>query len=112
MNTATNPLSYPYDAPPPGGAGPEDPAYVIFTSGSTGKPKGVEIRQRSAVNLIRSIAREPGLSAADTICAISTLSFDIALTELVVPLTVGARILLVDRDTVRDGSALRKLVDT
>lgn len=99
------------EAPPMDGAGPEDPAYVIFTSGSTGKPKGVEIRQRSAVNLIRSIAREPGLTEADTICAISTLSFDIALTELVVPLTVGARILLVDRDTVRDGLRMRKLVD-
>ncbi len=109
---ADAPLDVSADAPPQGGAGPDDPAYVIFTSGSTGKPKGVEIRQRSAVNLIRSIAREPGLTDADTICAISTLSFDIALTELVVPLTVGARILLVDRDTVRDGLQLRKLVDT
>jgi amino acid adenylation domain-containing protein len=99
-------------APPAGGAGPDDPAYVIFTSGSTGKPKGVEIRQRSAVNLIRSIAREPGMAADDTICAISTLSFDIALTELVVPLTVGARILLVDRDTVRDGLRLRRFIET
>ncbi len=93
------------------GVGPADPAYVIFTSGSTGKPKGVEIRQKSAVNLIRSIARQPGLEAGDTICAISTLSFDIALTELVIPLTVGACILLVDRDTVRDGLRLRRLVD-
>lgn len=96
---------------PDSGVGADDPAYVIFTSGSTGKPKGVEIRQKSAVNLIRSIAREPGIGAGDTICAISTLSFDIALTELVIPLTVGARILLVDRDTVRDGLRLRKLVD-
>ncbi|MFZ2753135.1 MAG: amino acid adenylation domain-containing protein [Lysobacteraceae bacterium] len=109
---ADSPLDASAETQPSGGAGPEDPAYVIFTSGSTGKPKGVEIRQRSAVNLIRSIAREPGLTDADTICAISTLSFDIALTELVVPLTVGARILLVDRDTVRDGLRLRKLVDT
>lgn len=96
---------------PDSGVGANDPAYVIFTSGSTGKPKGVEIRQKSAVNLIRSIAREPGIGPEDTICAISTLSFDIALTELVIPLTVGARILLVDRDTVRDGLRLRKLVD-
>jgi amino acid adenylation domain-containing protein len=93
------------------GVGPHDPAYVIFTSGSTGKPKGVEILQRSAVNLIRSIAREPGIAAGDTICAISTLSFDIALTELVIPLTVGASILLVDRDTVRDGLRLRRLIE-
>jgi amino acid adenylation domain-containing protein len=105
------PLDALADAPPQEGAGPDDPAYVIFTSGSTGKPKGVQIQQRSAVNLIRSIAREPGLTEVDTICAISTLSFDIALTELVVPLTVGAKILLVDRDTVRDGLRLRKFVD-
>ncbi|MEG3790974.1 amino acid adenylation domain-containing protein [Lysobacter sp. CCNWLW3] len=96
---------------PEGGAGARDPAYVIFTSGSTGKPKGVEIQQRSAVNLLRSVAREPGLASGQVLCAISTLSFDIALFELVLPLTVGATILLVDRDTARDGLRLRRLVD-
>jgi amino acid adenylation domain-containing protein len=96
---------------PDGGARPDDPAYVIFTSGSTGRPKGVEIRQCAAVNLLRSVAREPGVAAGDVVCAISTLSFDIALFELVLPLTVGAQILLVDRDTVRDGVALRRLVE-
>ena len=89
----------------------DDLAYVIFTSGSTGRPKGVEITQRSAANLLASVAREPGMTAADTICAVSTLSFDIALFELVLPLTVGARILLADRDTARDGAALARLVD-
>src|SRR6185436_977792 len=84
---------------------PQDLAYILFTSGSTGKPKGVEITQRSVVNLLNSIAREPGMTASDTICAVSTLSFDIALFELVLPLTVGARILLADRDTARDGAA-------
>jgi len=96
---------------PAGGAAPDDPAYVIFTSGSTGKPKGVEIRQQAAVNLLRSVAREPGMECGDVLCAVSTLSFDIALFELVLPLTVGARILLVDGDTARDGSRLRRLVD-
>jgi amino acid adenylation domain-containing protein len=94
------------------GARPEDLAYVIFTSGSTGKPKGVQIPQRSAANLLASVAREPGMQAGDTICAVSTLSFDIALFELVLPLTVGAHILLVDRDTARDGAALARLVDS
>jgi amino acid adenylation domain-containing protein len=86
-------------------------AYVIFTSGSTGRPKGVQISQRSAANLLASVARQPGMKAGDTICAVSTLSFDIALFELVLPLTVGAHILLADRDTVRDGQALARLVD-
>ncbi|MFA6985651.1 MAG: amino acid adenylation domain-containing protein [Arenimonas sp.] len=99
------------EQPPADGAAADDLAYVIFTSGSTGKPKGVEIRQQAAVNLLRSVAREPGMVAGDTLCAISTLSFDIALFELVLPLTVGAKILLVDRDTARDGLRLRRLVD-
>ena len=86
-----------------------DLAYVLFTSGSTGKPKGVEITQRSAANLLASVARQPGMTEADTICAVSTLSFDIAMFELILPLTVGARILLADRDTARDGTALAKL---
>jgi amino acid adenylation domain-containing protein len=99
------------EAPVPPRAKGADLAYVIFTSGSTGRPKGVQISQRSAANLLASVAREPGMKAGDTICAVSTLSFDIALFELVLPLTVGAHILLADRDTVRDGQALAKLVD-
>jgi amino acid adenylation domain-containing protein len=105
----------PFDAnaahPPSGSPAPDDLAYVIFTSGSTGKPKGVAIRQRAAVNLLQSVAREPGLRASDVLLAISTLSFDIALFELILPLTVGARIVLVDRDTARDGTPLRRMLD-
>ena len=101
------------DATTAGGpvAGPEDVAYVIFTSGSTGRPKGVRIPHRAAVNFLASMAREPGLRADDTLCAITTLSFDIALLELMLPLTVGARIALADRATIADGVALAALLD-
>ncbi len=98
--------------PPAYDATPDDPAYVIFTSGSTGRPKGVEISRRSAVNLLQSVARAPGVTGTDRVCAISTLSFDIALFELVLPLTVGATILLIDRDTARDGRALRRRIES
>lgn len=101
------------DAAAAGGpvAGPDDVAYVIFTSGSTGRPKGVRIPHRAAVNFLASMAREPGLRADDTLCAITTLSFDIALLELMLPLTVGARIALADRATIADGGALAALLD-
>ena len=89
----------------------EDTAYVIFTSGSTGRPKGVCIPHRAAVNFLSSMAREPGLTAADTLCAITTLSFDIALLELMLPLTVGARVALADRATASDGEALAAMLD-
>lgn len=96
----------------PSSAGAGDTAYVIFTSGSTGRPKGVCIPHRAAVNFLSSMARKPGFSADDTLCAITTLSFDIALLELMLPLTVGARVALADRATVGDGEALAAMLDT
>jgi amino acid adenylation domain-containing protein len=92
-------------------AGPDDTAYVIFTSGSTGRPKGVCVPHRAAVNFLASMARTPGLQTGETLCAITTLSFDIALLELVLPLTVGARVALADRATAADGEALAALLE-
>jgi amino acid adenylation domain-containing protein len=91
---------------------PEDLAYVIFTSGSTGRPKGVQVPHRAAVNFLTAVAREPGMAASDTVCAVTTLSFDIAVLELLLPLSVGARIVLADRDTAADGIALARLLET
>jgi len=90
---------------------PEDLAYVIFTSGSTGRPKGVQIPHRAVVNFLAAMACKPGLSATDTLCAVTTLSFDIAVLELLLPLTVGARIVLADRATASDGVALAALLE-
>ena len=52
--------------------------WPTYTSGSTGRPKGVEVRHSSLVNLLRSMQREPGLTAADVLVAVTTISFDIA----------------------------------
>lgn len=91
---------------PDGGAGPDDLAYVIYTSGSTGRPKGVQVLQRAVVNFLLSMAREPGLSDRDTLLAVTTLSFDIAGLELFLPLTVGARLVLVPREVAADAARL------
>ena len=90
----------------------ELPAYVIYTSGSTGKPKGVVVPHRAVVNFLLSMAREPGLAADDCLVAVTTLSFDIAVTELLLPLTVGARIVLASREEAGDATLLRQLIDT
>jgi non-ribosomal peptide synthetase component F len=86
-------------------------AYVIFTTGSTGRPKGVQIEHRALVNFLHSMAREPGLTADDTLVAITTFSFDIAGLEIFLPLIVGARVVITGRDVVLDGKALRELLD-
>jgi len=89
----------------------EDLAYVLYTSGSTGRPKGVCISHRSVVNLLTSVAREPGMTADDTIMAITTYAFDIAATELWLPLVTGARVVIAPRDVAADGRRLASLVE-
>ncbi|MEI6083172.1 MAG: amino acid adenylation domain-containing protein [Verrucomicrobiota bacterium] len=88
----------------------EDLAYVIYTSGSTGRPKGVQISHRAVVNFLQSMRREPGLTAADVLVAITTLSFDIAGLELLLPLTTGAKVVVVPREIAVDGVELAGLL--
>ena len=85
-------------------------AYVIYTSGSTGRPKGVQILHRAVVNFLLSMQEQPGLTAQDTLLAITTLSFDIAALELFLPLIVGARVIVASRETAADGTALAKIL--
>jgi amino acid adenylation domain-containing protein len=89
-------------------AGPENLAYVIYTSGSTGQPKGVEIPHRALSNFLASMQLKPGLTEKDALLAVTTASFDIAALELYLPLTVGARVILVSRDVATDGQRLRE----
>jgi amino acid adenylation domain-containing protein len=92
-------------------ARPTDAAYVIYTSGSTGKPKGVVVPHRAVVNFLHAMQSRPGLVAQDRLLAITTLSFDIAVLELLLPLSVGASIVLTSREQATDGAALRALLD-
>ena len=87
------------------------PAYVIYTSGSTGKPKGVVVLQRGVCNFLRSMADAPGLAARDTLLAVTTLSFDIAVLELLLPLYVGGRVVIARREDAVDGAVLRGLIE-
>ena len=89
---------------------PEDLAYILHTSGSTGKPKGVQVPHIAVVNFLLSMQKEPGITAEDTLLAVTTLSFDISVLELFLPLTVGARIVLADQHTTSDGQALLHLI--
>ncbi len=102
----------PVAAPLPAERSSEDVAYVIYTSGSTGKPKGVLVPHRSVTNLLGSVAETPGMTSDDVVLAITTLSFDIAVSEIWLPLSVGARIVLASREIASDGSLLRSTIET
>ncbi|MBO4207179.1 non-ribosomal peptide synthetase [Micromonospora echinofusca] len=91
---------------------PESLAYLIYTSGSTGRPKGVAVPHRAVVNLVASFHDDLDLAPTDVFAAVTTLSFDISVLELLVPLVRGVPLLVVGADEVADGPALRRrLVD-
>ncbi|MEO6859749.1 MAG: amino acid adenylation domain-containing protein [Solirubrobacteraceae bacterium] len=88
----------------------DDIAYVLYTSGSTGRPKGVAIRHRSVVNLLTSMAREPGIERTDAVLAITTTSFDMSVPELWLALVSGARMVIAPTEVVVDGRRLGHLI--
>jgi amino acid adenylation domain-containing protein len=102
--------SYPTTTPETS-VSPDNLAYVIYTSGSTGRPKGVQIIHQAVMNFLTSMCREPGVTAADTVLAVTTLSFDIAVLELFAPLCVGAKTVIVSRDVATDGKQLGAWLD-
>ena len=75
----------------------DDLAYVIYTSGSTGKPKGTLITHQNVVNFCKgmdaSLGAEPG-----TLLAVTTISFDIAVLELIWTLRNGFKVVLQSDD--------------
>lgn len=97
-------------APPATGISPDSLAYIIYTSGSTGTPKGVEIPHRAAVNFLRSMQKTPGLTRDDRLLAVTTLSFDISLLEMFLPLLAGATVVIAGAEDVKDGRRLANLI--
>jgi amino acid adenylation domain-containing protein len=90
----------------------DDTAYVIFTSGSTGQPKGVEILHSALVNLFWSLKEQPGISANDTVLAVTSISFDIAAAELLLPLVVGARVEVATQEEAADPLRIMAKLET
>ncbi|MEO3854081.1 amino acid adenylation domain-containing protein [Acrocarpospora sp. B8E8] len=81
---------------------PDSLAYVIYTSGSTGRPKGVEITHRSLSSYLRAA------DARGSAPLFSSAAYDMAVTSLFAPLTLGhhVRLLPPDLDLARLGDLL------
>lgn len=89
----------------------ESMAYLMYTSGSTGMPKGVKVHHGAVTNFIESMANVPGFTADDILLAVTTLSFDISVLELFLPLYKGGTVVIAQKSEVINGSALMKLMD-
>lgn len=96
--------------PPASPPSPDDLAYVIYTSGSTGLPKGVMVEHRSLLNFLTGMDRviEPG----GTWLAVTSLSFDISVLELLCTLARGCHVVIATGDEMtRAASPRRRKLD-
>lgn len=89
---------------------PPETAYVIYTSGSTGRPKGVVVPRPALANLLAGVDHVLGFTPRDRLLAVTTLGFDIAILELLLPLRNGGQVVVATRRQVLDPRALAGLI--
>ncbi len=92
---------------------PGDLAYVIYTSGSTGLPKGVMVEHRNVVNFFTGMDECIG-STPGVWLAVTSLSFDISVLELLWTLTRGFTVVIYREEdrTLDTGSSRAGLAAT
>ncbi|HEY8647511.1 MAG TPA: amino acid adenylation domain-containing protein [Gaiellaceae bacterium] len=93
-------------AKPTTAAGPGNLAYVIYTSGSTGKPKGVLIEHRGVCNLASVVVETFGLGPGSRVLQFASLGFDASVTEILIPLSIGAAVCLASQEILSSGADL------
>jgi amino acid adenylation domain-containing protein len=87
-----------------------DTAYVIYTSGTTGRPKGVAVTHGALANIFTDIAQRIAFTERASWLAVTTVCFDIAALELLLPLCFGGKVILVSEEQVRIGRVLAGII--
>ncbi|MET3498395.1 amino acid adenylation domain-containing protein, partial [Variovorax boronicumulans] len=87
-------LALPGTAPAVPGLRGEHLAYVIYTSGSTGQPKGVMVAHAGIVMRLTGMQQTIPLTPQDRFLQRTSISFDVAVQEILWTLTSGATLVL------------------
>jgi amino acid adenylation domain-containing protein len=95
---------------PAANTSPEDLAYLIYTSGSTGRPKGVMVEHRNVINFIAGMVDRLPISEQESVLCLTTVSFDIFITESILPLLNGLRVVLASEEDQKDTRKLSALI--
>lgn len=85
---------------------PAGTAYVIYTSGTTGVPKGVVVSWKSLTNLLCAMKDILSFGSGECWLSLTSVTFDISILELLLPLKAGARLVMARRETVMDPTVL------
>ncbi|WP_243734992.1 non-ribosomal peptide synthetase [Paenibacillus turpanensis] len=89
----------------------KDLAYVIYTSGSTGRPKGVMISHQAVHNFMCGMREHIPFEAGRSILCLTTVSFDIFVTETLLPLCSGMEVVMCDELERREVTRLLDLIE-
>ncbi len=84
-------------------------ASIYYTSGTTGKPKGVMASYGNVQSYIRSANSRYLVNPLDIMPAIARFGFSISMFELMLPLTSGGTLIILDREHILD---LPRLAET
>ena len=84
---------------------------MIYTSGSTGAPKGVIVTHQAVANFLAAMAQRLPLNSEDKMIAVTTVTFDMHVLELYLPLLAGASVVLADPDMAQDPAALAEQIN-
>lgn len=93
---------------------PDDLAYLIYTSGSTGRPKGVMLRHEGMCNyataLPANVEAYAVANAAESILAVTTISFDASLHEIAISLFNGLTLVLANEEQTKNPLDMAALI--
>jgi acyl-coenzyme A synthetase/AMP-(fatty) acid ligase/acyl carrier protein len=85
--------------------------YVIYTSGTTGNPKGCMLEHGGLVNRLTTIWDMLGFGKNERVLQSTTSTFDVSLTELIMPILWGATTILIDKQALLIANELIEILN-
>jgi acyl-coenzyme A synthetase/AMP-(fatty) acid ligase len=87
-------------------------AYVACTAGTSGPPRGVVATHGGLRNLLSAMESALALTDAQTFVALSSVGADLSVMELLQPLSLGARLMLVSADELLYPRLLARTIES
>ncbi|MEN2284139.1 amino acid adenylation domain-containing protein [Algoriphagus sp. SE2] len=89
----------------------ESPMYIIYTSGSTGNPKGVILTHKNLNYFSKVSIRDFNFSSDDQVAGVTSVSFDVATFELLIPYMFGSTVYMLDKYERKDPKQILSLLE-